>query len=286
MHSDEQSAEINQPLTVIHQEKSLYRNLIVGNVGKYQCMTFGRYHARQSCIYKEDPSHLVLLYTRALFSAFYANPKAKRVLIIGLGGGILPNAITEFKPGIYIDTVELDPAVIRAAKVYFGYKTDDRSKVYADDGRVFVRKALRDKKKYDIVIIDAFEKDYIPEHLLTYEFLQQIKSLLNTDGIVASNTFARAKLQDFETATYQRVFGEIYAVDVDGGNRIILASSGSLPTPSKMLENGRREDQALGRFGINSRWFESRLKNIKMLSATAPILTDQYSPANLLIFKK
>ena len=35
------------------------------------------------------------------------------------------------------------------------------------DGRVFVKRALRSGQKYDLVMLDAYEHEYIPEHLLT-----------------------------------------------------------------------------------------------------------------------
>ena len=59
-------------------------------------------------------------------------------------------------------------------------------------------------------MLDAFDHEYIPEHLLTREFLQEIKGLLAERGVLAANTFASSRLYDFESATYYSVFGEFY----------------------------------------------------------------------------
>jgi spermidine synthase len=45
-------------------------------------------------------------------------------------------------------------------------RIDDRLKVFEMDGRVYVKRAIREGKKYDAILLDAFDQDYIPEHLL------------------------------------------------------------------------------------------------------------------------
>ena len=73
-----------------------------------------------------------------------------------------------------------------------------------------MKRALRAGKSYDLVMLDAYDHEYIPEHLLTREFLQEVKSLLKPGGIVAANTFSSSRLYDSESVTYRAVFGEFY----------------------------------------------------------------------------
>ncbi len=224
-----QSEQFALPDTV-YQEKSLYRNILVVEGEGYRCMKFGRFHARQTCIRPGQPHQLVLNYTKGFFSALYLAPPPKRVLILGLGGGVMPMALRAIDAEMHIDTVELDPAVLKVARSHFGYREDARLHSHVADARVFVRQQRRAKAQYDLVLIDAFDKDYIPEHLLTREFLQQVQSLLTPSGVLAANTFATGKLAQHEAATYQAVFGRLYQVDMDGGNRILLAGRNALPT--------------------------------------------------------
>ncbi len=75
-------------------------------------------------------------------------------------------------PNAQLDIVEIDPAVDRVARKYFGFKPAAKTRVFVEDGRVFVKRAGRQKPNYDLVMLDAFAEDYIPEHMLTKEFLR------------------------------------------------------------------------------------------------------------------
>lgn len=276
-----QSEQFALPNTV-YQEKSLYRNILVVEGEGYRCMKFGRFHARQTCIRIGQPHQLVLNYTKGFFSALYLAPPPKRVLILGLGGGVMPMALRAIDANMYIDTVELDPAVLKVARSHFGYRQDARLHSHVADARVFVRQQRRAKATYDLVLIDAFDKDYIPEHLLTREFLQQVQSLLTPLGVLAANTFATGKLAQHESATYQAVFGRLYQVDMDGGNRILLAGRNALPPLADVQRRAVQWDAQLALLGLSSQQLLPRFE--EQPSATGVrVLTDQYSPSNLLL---
>ena len=76
-------------------------------------------------------------------------------------------------------------------------------------------------------MLDAYERQYIPEHMLTREFLTEVRSLLTPDGVVAANTFSSSRLYQNESVTYRSVFGPFY--NLKSGNRVILAANGALP---------------------------------------------------------
>src|SRR5690606_35575889 len=106
-----------------------------------------------------------------------AKPEPSSILIIGLGGATLPVALHKLLPDAVIDTVEIDSAVVRVAQRFFAYETGPNQRVHVEDGRAFVGQAQRDGRQYDIVMLDAFDVDYIPAHLLTLEFLQQVRAI-------------------------------------------------------------------------------------------------------------
>lgn len=265
----------------VYQEKSLYRNIVVLEGPEFRCMAFGRFHGEQSCIELAQRDRLVLPYTKALFVAFYAAPKPRRILMIGLGGGAVPRAIRKVFPDVEIESVELDPAVAKVAGSYFGFSGDERSRVHIDDGRLFVRKQVRAGAKFDIILIDAFEKASIPEHMLTKEFLIEVKALLSPGGVVAANTFANGALQRYEAATYQAVFGDIFDVGVVTGNRIILAGRDGIPSPATMRSKAIALDQKTPAIGFTSGEILEKLR--LQATSSARVLTDQYSPSNLLL---
>ncbi|GAB3359913.1 MULTISPECIES: spermidine synthase [Giesbergeria] len=273
-----------QLLHTIYQEKSLYRNILVveSEDGSYRCMKFGRLHARQTCIHLMQPQRLVLNYTKGLLAALYMAPAPRKVLIIGLGGGVLPMALHTLDAQLEIDTVELDPAVVKVARSHFRYQENAHVRTHVQDARVFVRQQQRRAAQYDVVLVDAFDRDYIPEHLLTREFLQQLHSLLTPNGVLAANTFAAGALARHEAATYQAVFGQLYQVELHGGNRILFARRDGLPPLSAVQHHAQAWEQRLALFGLSSADLLPRF-SLQPQAVGVKVLTDQYSPSNLLL---
>ncbi|MBX9935524.1 MAG: fused MFS/spermidine synthase [Burkholderiaceae bacterium] len=268
----------------VYQQKSLYRNILVVEGEGYRCMKFGRFHARQTCIQIGQPQRLVLNYTKGLLASLYLAEQApRRVLILGLGGGVMPMALRMLDADIEIDTVELDPAVVKVAQSHFAYQEDAKLHTHVQDARVFVRQQQRRRGiQYDLVLIDAFDRDYIPEHLLTREFLQQVRSLLTPAGVLAANTFAAGALARHEAATYQAVFDQLYQLDMDGGNRILLARRDTLPPLPDVQRYAQAWDGRLALFRLLSADLLPRLA-LQPRALGVKVLTDQYSPSNLLL---
>lgn len=265
----------------LYQEKSLYRDILVYEEQGLRCMKFGRHDAgRQTCISLDNPDALVLSYTKMLLGALYLNPEPRKILIIGLGGGTLPSALQKILPEAKIDTVELDPSVLNVARRFFGFSAGTQSSVFIEDGRVFVKRAQKQGKRYDLMVLDAFDHVYVPEHMLTREYLQEVQSLLGKDGVIAANTFSSSKLYNAESATYASVFGAFYNLKTE--NRVILAKNGGLPTMAELQANAAQVEARLRRFGTGKDGLLPLFSTSGQWPADTRILTDQYSPANLL----
>jgi len=269
---------------LIHEERSQYREVLVYEDGGERCMCFTRQCriGRQSCINLADPKRFALNYTRmALGGLLFASPQPpQRVLILGLGGGTIPGALRQVLPAAQIDVAEIDPAVTRVARTYFGFREDPRLKVYEMDGRVYVKRAIREGKKYDAVLLDAFDQEYIPEHLLTREFLEEVKSLLAPGGVVVGNTFSSSKLYDHESTTYAAVFGTFF--NLKGANRVIVARPDGLASAAQLRERAQRYEPSLRSFGVDTQALLAMFTTNSDWDPQARVLTDQYSPANLL----
>lgn len=266
---------------VLHTEKSLYRNIVVYEEAGLRCMRFGRYSgSRQSCQNLADPQQLVFEYARMMMGALYLNPAPQRVLIIGLGGGTLPSALTQLYPGLQLDVVEIDPAVVKVARKYFGFTPSASVRIHEMDGRVFVIRALKQATRYDLVMLDAFDHEYIPEHLLTREFLGEVRDLMTANGVLAANTFSSSRLYKYESATYQAVFGDFF--NLKDSNRVILLRKGGLPNNDVIKQNVTALSARLQPLLRDSTFVTSRMVINKDWPTETRVLTDQYSPANLL----
>jgi spermidine synthase len=223
---------------------------------------------------------MVMHYPKMMMGALYVKPAPRSVLIIGLGGGTLPRALAETLPEVRIDVVEIDPAVVRVAGRYFDFAAGERMRVHVLDGRVYVKQALREGRRYDLVMLDAFDHEYIPEHLLTREFLTEVKTLLAPDGVLAANTFSGSRLYHHESNTYAAVFPRFYNLKRD--NRVIIAANGPLPDETRIQANSAKFDQAFARYGFGAAELLPLFTLRQDWNRQARVLTDQYSPANLL----
>src|SRR5204862_4390318 len=135
------AAATDPGIEVLHRERSLYRNIFVYEEDGLRCMSFGRTTvARQSCVSLGEPAKLVFNYARMVMAALYLNPTPQRILILGLGGGTLPSAFQRLFPAAAIDAVEIDPAVVRVARKYFGFEEAPKTRVFEEDGRVLVKR--------------------------------------------------------------------------------------------------------------------------------------------------
>ena len=125
---------------LVHSERSLYREVLVYEDGAERCMCFTQRCrvGRQTCMNTRAPERFVMNYTQMMMSSLFLVPEPRSILIIGLGGGTLPRALTRIVPNAKLDVVEIDPAVTRVAKQFFEFKPNEHTNVIEADGRVFV----------------------------------------------------------------------------------------------------------------------------------------------------
>ncbi|HEY5678928.1 MAG TPA: fused MFS/spermidine synthase [Pseudomonadales bacterium] len=270
---------------IVHRERSLYSTILIDQQGSLVCLQFSiRTDQRnQSCMDQRRPNEMVFSYTRMMMTGLLLRPSPERILMIGLGGGTLPTALAELYPDTEIDVVEIDPAVVRVAGEFFGYVPSANTTVFTQDGRVFIKRAALRGDTYDLIMLDAFNGDYIPEHLMTREFLQETRSLLTPGGAVVANTFSISQLYHHESTTYTAVFGRFYNLKTgESANRIILAANGPLPDPTIMEQRAADLAPRVRKYGISLSDHVKGLETRPDWDTSARVLTDQYAPANLL----
>ena len=281
---------------VLHEERSVYTRIIVEDSNRLRCLKFTlkREDSTQTCINLNYPKRMVFSYTQMSMASLLLNPNPASVLIVGLGGGTLPMALRDLLPEARIDTVEIDEAVVRVAKEYFGYREDEYNRAIIQDARVYGKRSALRGLTYDLVILDAFNGEYIPEHLMTVEFLEEMRALLSDDGVLVANTFASSQLYDFESATYAAVFGDFLNFRGSStGNRVILVPQAKLPADQRdaldtrtlraraaALRNGLKP------YGVPITKYAGTLTALSKKKpdwdADTRPLTDQFSPANVL----
>lgn len=213
---------------VVFRDESPFNTVIVTEDAQgVRTLRFEEHGARQSVVKVGDPDYLALPYAKVMHVGLAIPENPKRVLIVGLGGGTIPQFLHRHFPDLVIDVVELDPTVARVAKDYFGFRVDDKMRVYVEDGRKFIE---RSEPVYDVIYLDAYGANNVPYALTTSEFLEAARRALASGGVVAGNVWSSRsnKLYPSMIRTYQHVFDHVAINDVQGvGNRIVVASTGT-----------------------------------------------------------
>ena len=268
---------------VLLEKESLYHYIRVVQDDGIRRLQFRRSGSEyeESAINIRQPLKLEMYYYSQMLAGFAHKPDPKRILFIGLGGGTISMAIHHYFPKVQIDNVELDPDVVEVAKKYFGFKEDGRMKVYVRDGRVQVRRLLRDKMKYDMIFVDAFRGGYIPYHLTTKEFIQSLKALLTAQGIVVSNLRPGFESYHYHRRTFNAVFRNQYSYG-SGSNVIVVVDARQKPLTHKDLLAAARRLQKEKQFTVDLPAIiqEGGIQNNYVREG--PILTDDYAPTDIL----
>jgi len=130
--------------------------------------------------------------TGGVWDAFLALPPLvgrplERVAILGNAAGTTARALGVYYPDANVDGVELDPAVSRVGRRYFGMGENPRLTVHDADARPFLRST---DERYDLIVVDAYRQPYVPFYLATREFFRLVRDHLRPGGIVALNVAA------------------------------------------------------------------------------------------------
>jgi spermidine synthase len=224
-------------LKVLTRIRSPFNDILVIERENLREMWFqgnGRFYL-QTRIDLDRPRDLALVYTRLLLAPLIWNPNPSRILLIGLGGGVLPRFLNDVYPDIAIDVVEVDPRVTELARRYFNFKESPHLRVFEDDGRAFVKQRGR---KYDMVFLDAFKGGAVPYHLKTVEFYREIAQSLKEDGILVTNLYGKSNaLKPRDRKTLESVFHRIsFFEDVERVATVCVAMLRDEGAPLEVLQ--------------------------------------------------
>lgn len=171
----------------LHSVRDQYGLIEVIENRKERSLHFGS-PAKQSSYLLNDPHYLHLSYTRAMLASLIFQPKPKKILVVGLGGGSLVKFLLNHLPDCEIDVVELRSAVYQTARKHFQLPDDLRLTVYIDDIRNHLKKfSVRYAGYYDLVLVDAFVNDGISDSVIDDPFFSAVYDVLKSKGILSMN---------------------------------------------------------------------------------------------------
>lgn len=148
----------------------------------------------QSSMRIAAPFELELTYTRGMMGFLLFNDAVREVLVIGLGGGSIPKFIHRHLPQMRVTAVEINPAVLAAARNQFYLPADDeRLQIILGDGAAYVRENPRCA---DVLMLDAYDGTGLAPDLCSQEFYDSCAESLSPDGILIVNLWGSDKKFD------------------------------------------------------------------------------------------
>lgn len=151
-------------------------------------------------------------------------PDTADILVLGMGTGTYAKQCMNYFSGVTAEGVEIDGKITELAHRYF--ELPDEVKVTTYDGRAFLSAC---DKKYDVIMVDAYQDITIPFQMSSVEFFTLVKQHLNVNGVMVVNMNMRSDSSDGINScladTISSVFGQVCTVDVsDSTNRELFAS--------------------------------------------------------------
>jgi len=273
---------------IVYQKDTAYHSLSVVDDESRGVRTLWLNSMPHSAMYLNGSNASVFRYTDYFHIAFIFNPEIRSVLFIGGGGFSGPKKFLEDYPEVKVDVVEVDPEVVETAKRYFNVKDDPRLRIFVEDGRAFLSRA---DGKYDLIVLDAYSKTYVPFHLMTIEFFRLVDSHLNPDGVVVMNLVSSligdtSDLLRAEYKTISQVLPQIYAFTTR--SRLMYQIQNIILVATKNRERFTEADlKDMARYAPKrgdtlSRYVETLFQH-DVATEDVPVLTDDYAPAQRLL---
>lgn len=161
------------------------------------------------------------------FNKNFAPSDMKGMAMIGSAAGTAMHQYDVVYPGVPVDGVEIDPEIVNIGDKYFGMSTLKNATTHEEDGHTYLQTDGKNKR-WTVIGIDAYRQPYIPFHLTTQEFFQEVSSHLEDNGVAminAGRTQSDTRLVDALANTMRTVFPNVYVIDVPTmANSMVIAT--------------------------------------------------------------
>lgn len=220
------SAVVVQPPVagVVFEKDTLYHKILVHDDSVNNIRTLILDNNFHSAMDLNNPERIVYEYTKFFHLGLLFVDEPNNVLFIGGGGFSAPKKFLVDYPEMIINVVEIDQEVVNVGSEFFAVPEDERLKISTNDGRIFLRNT---NEKYNIIVLDAYDKSYVPFHLMTREFNELVYDRLTEDGVFISNIITSiegnsADLFLAEIKTMKSVFPNVYIYPVISDQQTVI----------------------------------------------------------------
>ena len=206
-------------------------------------------------------------------------PDTADILVLGMGTGTYAKQCLRYFSGAKAEGVEIDEKITDLAHKYFELPEDIKVTTY--DGRAFLAAC---DKKYDVIMVDAYQDITIPFQMSSVEFFTLVKDHLNEGGVMVVNMNMRSESADGINGcladTISSVFDNVVTVDVEySTNRELFATNSD-----EFMDRFEANTAALKQEDLR-RMMQIVRPELEPYTAGDHILTDDKAPVELLGMK-
>lgn len=175
------------------------------------------------------PWNLELEYTREMMASLLLREGARwprKVLLIGLGAASLTKFLYRNFPLAHLTVVEIEPAVVAAARQFFKLPEDPkRVDIVIGDGVQYV---LNSDKKFDLILVDGYDENARSGALDTLPFYQSCRARLGDTGMMAVNLLTSNRRFEGSITRIAEAFDDrvLAFPSCESGNAIAFAAEG------------------------------------------------------------
>lgn len=212
----------------------------------------------QSVMRIRAPNELDARYTQAMMSFLLFNPRPKRIVLIGLGGGSLLKFCFHRLSAAQLTAVELDPHVIALRGAFEVPPDGPRLQILNGDGAAYLEQPSHGM---DVLLVDAFDDAGVAPGLADRAFFDAARARLSGDGVLVINLAGDPESYAGLLNEAMDVFDDqviVFAVPEDG-NHILLAFKNPRFEPRwRWLHNHAKELRA--RYGLDFPAFVQKIE--------------------------
>lgn len=212
----------------------------------------------QSEMSLQAPNELVIRYTQKMMAFLLFQPRPRRIVLIGLGGGSLLKFCYHHLPGAQLTAIELDPHVIAFRDTFLLPPDGPRLQVLQADGAEYLAQA---DKGIDALLVDAFDKTGFAPSLANCEFFANAFAKLSGNGVLVINLAGEKESYAGLIGEAMQVFDDqVIVISVpDDGNHVLYAFKERYFEPRwRWLHNYAKELRA--RFGLDLPTFAQKME--------------------------
>lgn len=215
--------------SIIHFARDDLGGILVIDYRKHRVMTFNSVF-EQSKIARRRPHLPVHEYSRAMLLPI-AFSRPQHVTILGLGGGVIANALLHLLPECQVHAVELREAVVEVAREYFYLSESPRLTITIEDARNAIA-ALPDGQT-DLILADMYSAERMSPTQVQQEFIKQCSRVLSDSGWISLNYHRTPDLNGAFFRQLQGEFAVVLAFRSKTNNTVIYGSK----KPFELLAN-------------------------------------------------